>query len=126
MCRRAALSVSFLVLVACGHETPETIEKRLSDQVGTILIGDTKETALSRLASLGMACKESPITPARAGAQPDERFSQVTCYRKKPHGSGPYCYQSVQLLVFNGRINYITSQTAGLGGAPAEWTCRGR
>ena len=126
MLSRLAFAALFLNLAACHSSSPQSIEERLSDYAGQIQIGDGKDIALSRLSSLDMTCQESPIKPAKPDAKPDPRFSQIMCHRNRPEGVKAICDQSVHLMIFNGRVNEISTQTAAVGGAPAEWTCRGR
>ena len=123
---RFALAALFLSLAACHSSSPQSIEENLSEHAGQIQIGDEKDVALSKLSSLDMTCKEWPLKPATPFAKPDPRFSQVMCRRNKPKSANAICYQTVQLMIFNGRVNEINTQTAAVGGAPAEWTCRGR
>ena len=123
---RLALPALFLLLAACHSSSSQSIEEKLSEHAGQIQIGDRKDVALSWLSSLDMTCKEWPIKPATPAAKPDPRFSQIMCRRNKPEGVKVICYQSVHLMIFNGRVNEINTRTAAVGGAPAEWTCRGR
>ena len=123
---RIAIAALLLALAACRSESPHTIEQILSDHAGQILIGDRKDIALSKLSALNMTCKEWPIKPASPGSQPDKRFSQIMCRRNKPTGIKVICNQSVHLMIYNGLVNEINTQTTAVGGAPPEWTCSGR
>ena len=123
---RLALTTTLLSLAACHSGSPQTVEEKLTRQAGKILIGDEKGLALSKLSTLDMTCKEWPIQPASPGVKPDKRFSQIMCRRNKPDGVAVICNQSVHLMIFNGRVNEINTQTSAVGGAPAEWTCSGR
>ena len=123
---RFALAALFLLLAACQSSASQSIEEKLSEHAGQIQIGDKKDVALSKLSSLDMTCKEWPLKPATPYAKPDPRFIQIMCRRNKPKSVNAICYQSVHLMIFNGHVNEINTQTAAVGGAPAEWTCRGR
>ena len=52
--------------------------------------------------------------------------SQIMCRRKKPDGVKVICNQSVHLMIYNGLVSEINTQTSAVGGAPPEWTCSGR
>ena len=123
---RFALAAFLTLLASCSSRSSQPVEEKLSSHAGQIQIGDTKEVALSKLSPLALTCKEWPIKSAGPAAEPNKRFSQIMCRRNKPQGVDVFCYQSVHLMIFNGRVNEINTQTAAVGGAPAEWTCRGR